>query len=200
MHRLIMLSSVYQQSSVPNPGTLKMDPDNKLFGRMNRQRLTVEALRDSVLAAGGSLDPSLGGAPVREAKNNRRTLYLMTVRSDADNFRCLFDAADPTAIVEQRPVSTVAPQALFLLNSPFVLEQARILARRAQETGGIDDPGRIDWLYRRLYRRPPIGQEIESGLAFIGRVKRVCESAPAGSAWQEYCQVLLCANEFIYVD
>ena len=155
MHRAIMLSSVYQQSSVPNPETLKTDPDNKLFGRMNRQRLTVEALRDSLLAASGSLDLSLGGAPIREIKNNRRTLYLMTVRSDADNFRCLFDAADPTAIVEQRAVSTVAPQAIFLLNSPFVLEQAKILTRRVLETEGIDDPGRIEWLYRRLHCHQP---------------------------------------------
>ncbi len=84
MHRAIMLSSTYQQSCVPNPETLKADPENQLFGRMNRRRLEAEALRDSLLAVAGKLDRTTGGPAVRDLNTNRRTLYVMTVRSDDD--------------------------------------------------------------------------------------------------------------------
>src|SRR5205814_7141428 len=127
MHRAIMLSAVYQQSSVPNPATLKVDPDNLLFGRMNRQRLESEILRDSLLAAAGKLDLKMAGPSIRDLNTNRRTLYVMTIRSDRATYQSLFDAADSTSIVEKRINSTVSPQALFLMNHPFALAQAKAL-------------------------------------------------------------------------
>jgi hypothetical protein len=176
---------------VPDERTFAADPDNELFGRMNRQRLEAEPFRDALLAVGGSLDEQMGGPAFREMSTPRRTLYLMTVRSDRSNFRMLFDAADPTGIVDQRNDSTVAPQALFLMNNPFVLDRARLLAERVIKEGPPDSRGKIDWLYRLLYGRPAADRETEIGISVV---------RAGGDAWQRYCQVLLCANEFLYID
>src|SRR5438105_3673908 len=92
MHRLIMLSEVYQQSSAANAETLRADADNRLFGRMNRHRLEAEPLRDSLLAVADNLDYTMSGSAIRELNNHRRTIYLMTIRSDRSNYRMLFDA------------------------------------------------------------------------------------------------------------
>ncbi len=193
MHRLIMLSAVYQQSSEAEPNTFKNDPDNLLFGRMNRRRLEAEALRDSILAASGRLEPTRGGPALRDFNAPRRTLYLMTIRSDRSGFGPLFDAADSTAPVDKRTVSTVAPQALFLLNNPFVLAQTKALAKRilaAQK----EERARIDYAYRLLYGRSPTAEEVKIGRDFLKRV------GGSEQAWQEYGEILLCANEFIYID
>ena len=198
MHRSIVLSAVYQQSSVPNPETLRADPENRLFDRMNRRRLEAEPLRDSLLTVAGELGCTLGGPAIRELDNHRRTLYLMTVRSDRSNYRMLFDAADPVGIVEKRTDSTVAPQALFLLNHPFVLAQAKTLVQRLNREGPSDDRGKIEWLYQLLYGRPPGEDEIKIGRAAIASASSGSDSTP--EAWHQYCQVLLCANEFVYVD
>jgi hypothetical protein len=191
MHRAIMLSSVYQQSSQPDPATLKTDADNLLFGRMNRQRLDAEEIRDALLAVSGKLDPAPRGPSVNDLLSARRTIYLMTVRSDRSTYRMLFDAADPGSVAEKRIDSTVAPQALFLLNHPLALQQTRALAESARQRPG-PDTDRIQWLYQRLYGRPATGREVQIGQAAIGG------GDPA--AWEGYCQVLLLANEFVYVD
>ncbi|MBU6402705.1 MAG: DUF1553 domain-containing protein, partial [Verrucomicrobia bacterium] len=204
MHRAIMLSATYQQSSIPDAANLRADPENQLFGRMNRQRLEAEAIRDSLLAAAGDLDLSLRGPALRELDNHRRTLYLMTIRSDRSNYRMLFDAADPVGVAEARLNTTVAPQALFLLNNPFVLDQVKRLAAAAQTAGPAQDRTRIGWLYERLYGRPPKGREIAIGLQALRHARQSAGARGQGIAtalaWEAYCQVLVCANEFIYVD
>jgi hypothetical protein len=192
LHREIVLSAVYQQSSVAPEETVEADPDNRLWGRMNRQRLEAEAIRDSLLAVAGRLDRTLGGKATQDFNTNRRTLYFMTIRSDRTSFRELFDAADPTAIIDKRSVSTVAPQALFLMNAPFALDQARALAGRLLSEERSGDRERINRAYELLYGRPPSYEETRVGLDFLSRTK----SAERG--WQEYCQILLCANEFVY--
>jgi hypothetical protein len=197
MHRLLMLSAAYRQSSAADAATLKADPGNLLFGRMNRRRLEAEAIRDNLLAVAGRLDPTAGGPATRDFSSPRRTLYLMTVRSDRAGFRPLFDVADSTAPVDRRVVSTVAPQALFLLNHPFVLEQTRRLARRELDGSG-NDTARIQNVYVLLFGRPPTTAEDQIGRAFLTRAAGAGKSAE--TAWEEYCQVLLCTNEFIYVD
>jgi len=196
MHRAIMLSAVYQQSSRPAGDSLRLDPDNRLLGRMNRRRLEAEALRDSLLAASGQLDQSMGGTAFRALADPKRTVYLMTIRSDRSSYGPLFDAADPAAVVDQRTQSTVAPQALFLLNNPMALDQARALARRIQEFPAAGTIARIERLYECLFARLPSDQEISLGLEAL---------APSGHEnalddWAAYCQVLLCMNEFIYID
>jgi hypothetical protein len=193
MHRLLVLSATYQQDSSGDPATVKADPDNLLLGRMSRRRLEAEAIRDSLLAVAGNLDRRPGGPAERAFAVSRRSLYLITVRSDRSGFGPLFDVADSTAPVATRTVSTVAPQALFLLNNDFSQTQARALARRIQ-TAAEDDRGRINWAYHLLYGRPPLDTEVELLSQYLSR---------AGSTevgWLAVCQVLLCANEFVYVD
>jgi hypothetical protein len=197
MHREIMLSAAYQQSSEPPEQTLKADPGNSLFGRMNRRRLEAEAIRDSLLAVAGWLDETHGGRAVRDFSSPRRTLYLLTVRSDRSGFRPLFDVADSTAPVEKRLVSTVAPQALFLLNHPFVLTQTRALARRIIRARA-DEAGQVRKVYLILFGRLPSAEEVQIGREFLARAAKSAKTREA--AWEEYCQVLLCTNEFIYVD
>jgi hypothetical protein len=197
MHRTIMLSAAYRQSSEADEKTRMSDPDNRLFGRMKRRRLEAEAIRDSLLAVAGRLDATRGGPAVRDFSSPRRTLYLMTIRSDRSGFRPLFDVADSTAPVEKRLVSTVAPQALFLLNHPFVLEQTKALTERILRKER-PDAERIRTTYLMLFGRPPGAEEIEIGQAFLARARRSAKTTKA--AWEEYCQVLLCTNEFIYVD
>ena len=193
LHRHIMLSATYQQASDADDATRKADPDNRLFGRMNRRRLEAEAVRDNLLAVAGRLDLKRGGPAVREFNTPRRTLYIMTVRSDRSGFGPLFDSADSTAPVDRRTISTVAPQALFLLNHPFALEQTKALAKRIQSEAKEDEE-RIGRVYQLLYGRPPLPEETRIGLTFLQRKKE------KERAWEEYCHVLVCANEFIYVD
>ena len=209
LHRLMMLSSAYQQSSDPLPSTLKADPDNRLFGHRSRHRLEAEAVRDNVLAVSGNLDTTMGGVATRDIHSGRRTLYLMTIRSDRSGYGPLFDAADSGVSVERRTVSTVAPQALFLLNSPFLLSQTHLLAQSLAKAEAESASARIQAAYQRLYGRPASPQEIEIGLAFVARAAKETPPPP-GSAksiaegdlrpWEEYCQLLLCANEFLYID
>jgi hypothetical protein len=195
MHRLIMLSSAYQQSSRPSAGALAKDPDNRLVSRMNRRRLEAECIRDSLLAVAGRLDGGMGGPAFQDLAVPRRTIYLMSARTGANtsDFGALFDRADPTSIVERRGVSTVAPQALFFLNDPFVAVQARALAGRlAREApGGPGDA--IGRLYAIVFGRPPTREEESIGLRLL---------APAAdvSPLERYCHMVLCTNEFLYID
>jgi hypothetical protein len=197
LHRLIVTSQTYRQSSTVSPEAKKLDPENRLLGRMERRRLEAEAVRDNLLAVAGKLDLSLGGPSSRDFNNPRRTLYQMTIRSDRSSFGPLFDAADSTAMVDRRVVSTVAPQALFLMNHPFVLEQAKTLGIRLQKEA--TEPGaRIARAYALLYGRPPTDAELAIGKELLDTMTK-SEGSPE-RAWTAYAQVLLCANEFLYVD
>jgi hypothetical protein len=201
MHRAIMLSATYRQSCEGDPAAEQADPDNRLFGRMNRRRLDAEGVRDSLLAESGRLDPRAGGPSTRDPSSTRRALYLMTIRSDRSSFGALFDAADPTAMVEARVVSTVAPQALYLLNNAFVLEQSRALAWRlaAEAPGGGD--ARIRRAYALLFGRPPTDDELSIGRESLARFASERPDDPCvEAAWGAYCHVLLCTNEWIYTD
>jgi hypothetical protein len=198
LHRTIMLSAVYQQGSSADEATLKADPDNRMFSRMNRRRLEAEAIRDSLLAVSGKLDRTRGGPASQDFNLPGRTLYLMTIRSDRTSFRELFDAADPTAIIDKRAVSTVAPQALFLLNHPFAVEQTGVLAKRIVREGPADEQGKIERLYVLLFGRRPGEQEVKIGRTLLAGARQ--HGAADEAAWERYGQVLLCTNEFVYVD
>jgi len=190
LHRRIMLSAVYQQASVAAPEQVRTDPDNLWLGRMSVRRLEAEAIRDAMLVAAGQLDRTRGGPASSDLLLPRRSLYIQTVRQDRSNFSTLFDAANPEQPVEKRAVSTVAPQALFLLNSDFVQTQAKHLARRVHEHVAGDESARIDQIYRWLYGRPAKAKEIEIGRGFL----------KSGEAWTDYVHLLLCSNEFVYID
>ena len=197
LHRLLVTSQTYRQSTRASADIRKNDPENRLWGRMDRKRLEAEAVRDALLAVAGRLDPSLGGPSSRDFNNPRRTLYQMTIRSDRSSFGPLFDAADSTAMVDRRVVSTVAQQALFLMNHPFVLDQARALGARLQHEKR-DDADRIARAYTLLYGRPPTADEAAIGRDLLEKLTQA-EKSP-DRAWTAYAQVLLCSNEFLYVD
>jgi Protein of unknown function (DUF1553)/Protein of unknown function (DUF1549)/Planctomycete cytochrome C/Concanavalin A-like lectin/glucanases superfamily len=195
MHRLIMLSSTYQQSGRADAGLVAEDPDNRLLGRISRRRLEAEAIRDSLLVAAGRLDLTTGGPAFADLNVPRRTLYLSSARTGAStsDFGRLFDRADPGSIVDRRGESIVAPQALFFMNDPFVVDQARALtARVARERAG-DNRARIDRLYAIALGRPPTRPEVDLGLLLLA-------PDPEVDPWERYCLILLGSNEFIYLD
>ena len=200
LHRLILLSAAYQQGSEANADTLQSDPDNRLVGRVTRTRLEAEALRDSLLAVAGRLDMTMGGRAYPDADTPRRSLYHLTIRSDRSGFGPLFDGADPTACVDRRMVTTVAPQSLYLLNNPFALTQTRALSARLKREvpdAPDADAARIRRAYRLLYAREAAPEEIRIGQSYL---KHAQPGTQDFSAWDAYCQILLCANEFVYVD
>ncbi|QDV36835.1 PSD1 and planctomycete cytochrome C domain-containing protein [Tautonia plasticadhaerens] len=171
MHRLIVNSNAYRQSSVDRPEAARVDPENLLLWRQNRRRLELEPMRDAMLAAAGRLDPSFGGRPTPSPSDpggTRRTLYSMIDRTFLDGVYRTFDFGSTEVSNPSRPTTIVPQQALFLMNSPFVAEQARHLARRsAEEPGSTDPEARIQWLYRHLLGRPPEPGEVEVGVRFL---------------------------------
>jgi len=198
LHRDIMLSATYQQSSSGASAANAVDPENRLLSRMNRRRLEVEPWRDALLAVTGRLDPSPGG-PSRELgdiNNRRRTLYGFVSRHRLDDLLRLFDFPDPNITAGQRTVTTVPLQQLFVLNSEFMTAQAKALAQRLTREGP-DDAARIRRAYELLFSREPREDELNVGLEFL--------SGPlaAGSdlsALEQYSLALLGSNEFAFVD
>jgi len=205
LHREIMLSDTYRRSSAESADTRKKDPINRHFSRTNRIRLDAESIRDAMLSVSGELDRKMGGLATRDLKEPRRTLYLMTIRSDSAGYGALFDTADSTTSVDKRTVSTVAPQALFLLNNTFVLERASALAKRLLAEEPANDSARIRSAYRMLYGRAPNEEELKIGLESVSArpdvgVRTITAESAAIEQWTQYCHILLCSNEFIYVD
>ena len=200
LHRQIMLSATYAQSSQVSRDQFNKDPENRWLSRFASRRLEAEAIRDAMLSVSGSLNPSMGGPAQADLALPRRSLYVQTARWDRGNFATLFDAANPDASVESRAVSTVAPQSLFLLNNGLLLGQARLLAERVVRDVPADAIGaesaRIERVYRLLFSRAP--REAEAAIAR----EVVSRGDPAGmnSGWVDLAHVLLCSNEFVYLD
>src|SRR5262245_23125064 len=177
-----MLSSTYQQSSRSGAAAnerdnhrfqkgLAADPENRFLWRANRRRLEAEALRDAMLAVAGRLDSTPGGPGFQDAATPRRTLYLMAVRTGAKaaEFGPLFDAPDCSGIIERRTESISAPQALFLMNDPLVLDLERRLAGRVRrEAAAGTRQDQIRRLYEITLGRPPLATEMVVALEFLG--------------------------------
>ncbi len=173
LHRLIMLSSVYQQTTDNNPRYAQIDPFNRLLWRANIQRLEFETLRDSLLAIGGSLDTTIYGRPVdleRNPDSTRRTIYGVVDRSDLLDAFVNFDFANPDMPSGKRYETTVPQQALFLMNSPVVVEQAKKLVSLKEFETCSDETARIQFLYERIYQRPARTPEIQLGLDFVAQM------------------------------
>jgi hypothetical protein len=205
MHRLIMLSNTYQQASDDNPAGVKADPENRLLWKMNRRRLEFEALRDGLLAAAGRLDTTRGGPAVDLTGApfpRRRSVYGFIDRQNLPGLFRTFDFASPETSTPQRFTTTVPQQALFLMNSPFVIEQARHFVNRADVTALAKDEARIDRLHRLAFGRPAEPDEIALGLRFLATAGKAApmKAAQLLSPWEQYGQVLLLANEFAFVD
>ena len=163
---------------------------------MPRRRLEAEAIRDSLLAVSGRLDATPGGPGFLEVGVPRRTLYLMSVRtgSKTADFNSLFDGPDGGGIIERRNQSIVAPQALYLLNDPLLDDVSEALAARlAREVHSGRDDERIARLYELALGRAPTSTEIDIG-------RQLVADHAIQDVWPRYCRVILCTNEFVYVD
>lgn len=194
MHRLICLSATYQQSSFADDAVVQGDADNTLFSRQTRRKLTAEELRDSLLKSTAQLDDTLGGMSTRELTSGRRTLYLRTVRSDRTTYQLLFDGADPTSIVEQRIDSIVAPQALWLLNDPFVLKLAGELNQRFTTESHSSVDRKLEQISLQLFGRSPTEREVEVISGYVAR------NGNSQASWTKVCHSLICSNEFMFID
>jgi hypothetical protein len=197
--RSILLSAAYQRGSGFDEHNTKLDPDNRLLWRMNRRRLEVEPWRDGLLAVTGNLDRTLGGPALdlSAPDNRRRTLYGAVSRNNLDPLLRLFDFPDPNLTVDRRPVTIVPLQQLFVLNSPFMVRQAKALAARVQAGPETDESARIRRAFLITYGRPPVDREIRLGIQFLASAGASNSSL---SAWERYAQVLLSANEFAFID
>lgn len=248
LHRLIVTSTTYRQSS-HHPTAQTADPDNRLLGRFGLRRLDAESLRDSLLAVSGRLDTTMFGAPIPVAFNgrgqvvvgsqnrdgngdptgaaslggaeHRRSIYLQVRRTMPLGVLEPFDSPAITPNCEIRPVSTVAPQALMLLNDPFVLDRATDLAERLRrETpGGVRS--QISRLWRLVFSVEPTELEMQRSLIYLAeqtetiraslaeaaaareRKDPKAKSSPADPSLQSFaslCQALLGSNRFLYLD
>ena len=201
LHRLIMLSSVYQEASDIQPEYEKADPDNRLLWRRSRRRLDFEALRDSLLAIAGRLDTKEGGPSVQltsQPFSTRRTVYGFIDRQNLPGLFRTFDFASPDTTSPQRHSTTVPQQALFLMNSPFVVEQAKSLASRPEVALKACVREKVQALYELAYGRPAAEDEAAIGLEFLA--KEAESSKSSLNALEKYAQVILLSNEFSFVD
>jgi hypothetical protein len=221
LHRTILLSATYQMSAARNESAATVDPDNQWHWRFNRRRLEVEALRDAMLSVSGQLDLSMGGSllptPNRQYvtstanvdpvvyDSRRRSIYLPVVRSALYDVFQAFDFADPSTLSGQRQATTVAPQALFMMNSKFVSEQTRALAIRLLSEE-VDDDTRVHLLYRQALGRVPGPMEVDRALTFVTEQtqsllgKGVSSGDAQLRAWQSVVRAVLGANEFIFIE
>ena len=170
LHKLILLSSTWQQSSDDRPVQLSADPANLLLWKQNRQRLEFEAMRDTLLAIAGKLDPAVGGRAVdivAEPFATRRSVYGFIDRQNLPGLFRTFDFASPDVSTPQRFVTTVPQQALFLMNSPFVQQQARGLVERADFISLTKDEQRVRHLFALAYQRAPAPDEVKAALAYV---------------------------------
>lgn len=208
LHKLIVLSEVYRQSSQSRPEAAAKDGTNRLLWRMNPQRVDAEALRDSVLQTSGKLDLAMGGPSYRMfhyrdgnvpdylllekpgPETWRRGVYMFNIRTFQEPLMSVFDCPDPSVQTPRRGQSTTALQALSLMNNPFVFDQSRALAERATSLAGpqASVEQQVQMAYRLAYARDPIAAETENAVGFVKQADLF-----------SLCRVLLNSNEFLYV-
>jgi mono/diheme cytochrome c family protein len=206
LHRLIVLSSTYQQASFDRLDCHKIDPENRWLWRFNRRRLDLEAMRDTLLAVSDRIDLAMRGRPVdvvNDPKITRRTVYGLVDRQSLPAIFRAFDFASPDLSTERRPRTTVPQQALFSMNAPLVIEQARALAARPEVAMAPSPDARITVLYRRVLARPPDPLELEAARRFLASSRTLAINPHDRSQLdplQQLAQVLLMTNELMFVD
>jgi Protein of unknown function (DUF1553)/Protein of unknown function (DUF1549)/Planctomycete cytochrome C len=222
MHRLIMLSSTYRMSTRHDARATLADPENRLLWHFARRRLEAEAIRDAILSVSGELDPAMGGT-LLPTKNhayvnntglggglnydvNRRSVYLPVIRSGLYDVFQAFDFADPSASNGKRIPTTVAPQALFMMNDRLVLRCSEAMGRRLLARPDLDDRGRVHLAYSTAYGRPPLETEIDRASKYLRRFEGELEAqgseaeARRRMSWQALCQAIFASSEFLYID
>jgi len=195
--RRILLSAAWQQSSSDRPECRAVDPENRLWWRMERRRLDYESMRDTLLAVCGRLDRTVGGPSVQLYQppySSRRTLYGFIDRLNVPGLLRTFDVPSPDATSPQRDETSVPPQALFFMNHPLVHELAEQLVARPEVASAHDLPARVRALYRLVYARSPSEEEILLAAQYLGLPDE------AAARWSWYAQALLMSNELMFID
>ncbi len=245
LHKLIMNSTAYRQSSKRSPKLDKLDPDNRLYARMSVRRLDAEVIRDAILAVSGKLNPQLFGEPVPvkedevgqivvgiEKKDGnlvqvddiplhgqefRRSIYVQVRRSRPLAVLDMFDEPPMDPNCDLRKASTVTPQALILMNSRFAMEFANYFSARVLNESGGDAPKQIAHAWRLAFNKEPSAEELKRAQLFLAeqteqlkanapktttppKDKAAKTPDPQQQALANFCQALLSANEFLYVD
>jgi hypothetical protein len=201
--RQIVLSRTYRQSAEGFAASGEKDPENRFFGRANRRRLDAEAIRDAILTVSGKLAPAPEGAAFTrnlaadygfKHTAKCRSVYLPVFRNSLPDIFEAFDFADPSLVTGKRTTSTVAPQALFMMNNPFVIEQAKHAAARLLAEGHPDDDARITRAYRLTLGRTPTDGERRVAAKFLG------DQSDPKQAWAALFQVLFASADFRFVE
>ena len=192
LHREMVCSAAYRQSSEFDEIAFGQDPENRLLWRMNRRRLTIEMWRDAMLKVSGNLDTSFGGSPGDLAKPayNRRTIYGKIARRDLNQMLRLYDFPEPTSHSPKRVATTTPLQQLFVLNAPFVEKQAEALNQELPSDATATE--KIKFCYHRLFAREPTSDEVAVGLQYLEKT--------GAESWTSYLHALLSLNEFLYID
>ena len=204
IQRLIVTSATYQESSFDDPAKAKIDPDDHLLWRHRRVRLEAESIRDSLLAVSGKLDRRMFGPGTLDEHQTRRSLYFTVKRSKLIPFMTQFDAPDALQGLSERSSTTVAPQALLLLNNPIVREWAEAFAQRIVPKEGRTLESSVREAYRLAFAREPSAEESADDLAFLKRqlesYRRDGKNDGFAQALTDFCQSIFCSNEFLTID
>ncbi len=219
---------MYQISSVQDEKANEIDADNKLLWRANRRRMEVEAIRDTILQVSGRLDPGRGGpslpltaqnvhtippffleddSVIEDSVRFRRTVYQPIMRNsqmEGIDLLNLFDFKDPDQVVGTRMPTTVPTQTLYLMNSQFVKEESRRLAKRLMEDPKLDDKGRVSTVILAALNRPATDRDVQQARQFVsdfGTGLKKLENPPSDpltETWARYCQAIFVSSEFLY--
>ena len=210
LNTLILTSATYQMSSTASPAALQQDANNVLHSRAPLRRLEAEPLRDSLLELGGLLDKQVGGfvwtfenyklvfnhtsEDATTYESNRRALYLPVIRNHVYDLFELFDFPDPGTVNGNRADSTIAPQALYLMNSPLVLRATESMAEALLKEADLTNAQRVQRLYAQVFNRPPTVKETQRAVVFINNFAQ-----DRLASWQALSQALVSSNEFLYL-
>jgi uncharacterized protein DUF1549/uncharacterized protein DUF1553 len=218
MHRAIMLSNTYQQSTKYDAAAAKADPQDKLLWRYNRHRLEGESIRDSMLEVGGRLNLKMGGPGVfpplppgvvtrggwkkesDPSEGERRSVYVFVRRNTRYPMFEVFDMPDTHESCARRNTTITAPQALELLNNDLVVEWSRAMAARVMNDSGLTPEAEIDRAWKLAYSRLPSAEERASALKFVARQMAILDKPSRAAAMADLCHMLLNSNEFVYVN
>ena len=216
LHRQLMESTTYQLDSNVPKDQIDSDPENRLFARTELRRLEAESIRDSLMAVSGSLDRTMGNSlmmvknrayffdhtskDLTDYTTQRRSIYLPIVRNNVYDMFQLLDYPDAAVPTGDRSTTTIAPQALMMMNSDFVLKCSSDLATLLLGKPEATEPSRIREAYLRAYGREPSPDELAQSRDYLGTVEKVIPADQSKQqAWRSLCHVILSSNEFLYV-
>ena len=216
IQKMMMLSASYQMSSDPTAAGLAADPENKLLSHFNRRRLSVEEIRDSMLAIDGTIDYEMGGSlqkgfgtdgensngrlSLNPEKVKRRMVYIPLRRSNLASLLNLFDFGDAVTPSGKRVLTNVAPQALFAMNSGFVQERADTVAKQLLAGYPNDEQARVGEAFRLILNRAPAGDEKDALLTYVAKFRAKFPERSEANAWQSVSHILFASSEFFYLD